>query len=83
MSLETDVFDLFSGKPDRDALWLEAVEGLEIARRRIAELARLKPGPYFIFHSSDHAIMGTIDTAAPAASAQSGDVDNLKKRKAG
>src|SRR5262245_17048926 len=40
----SDNFDLFSGPPDRHAVWIEGVTGLERARTRLQELAALAPG---------------------------------------
>ena len=56
---ETDTFDIFSGTPDRDTLWLEAVTGLDKARQRMQEIANDKPGEYFIFQAS--AVVGMLD----------------------
>lgn len=42
-------FDIFSGSIDKDALRIEAVEGLAKARERMEELAANVPGKYFVF----------------------------------
>ena len=39
-----DIFKVTSGGP----LWVEAVEGLEKAKERMAQLALTSPGEYFI-----------------------------------
>jgi len=43
-----DVFDIFSGT-QKNAAWIETVEGLSAARERLQQIAREKPGQYFIF----------------------------------
>jgi len=43
--------DIFSGTyPGKDAVWLEAAESLAGAYERMKELAKQRPGPYFIFN---------------------------------
>jgi hypothetical protein len=59
-SLESDRFDIFSGPPDKDAAWLEAVVGIDRARERISEIAASAPGEYFIFHARSHGILGHL-----------------------
>ena len=44
-------FDIFKVTSD-GPLWVEAVEGLETAKERMAQLALTSPGEYFI-HSQD------------------------------
>lgn len=55
-------FDIFSGAPDKDAIWIEDVPGLAKARERMAEIAREIPGRYFVFSIHSHVLLGTIDT---------------------
>ena len=44
------IYDLFSRLPDGSPLWLESIEGLEKAEKRMGVLARLHPdGEYFIY----------------------------------
>ena len=40
-------FDIFVGSGEHDAVWLECVEGLEAATKRMNEIAAKKPGTYF------------------------------------
>jgi len=47
-----DIFKVTSGGP----LWVEAVEGLEKAKERMAQLALTSPGEYFI-HSQDNGVV--------------------------
>jgi len=47
-----DIFKITSDGP----LWVEAVEGLEKAKERMAQLALTSPGEYFI-HSHDNGVV--------------------------
>jgi len=64
MSVST--FDIFRGAPDKDAMWLEAVEELGIAFDRMKELAAESPGPYFVFDTKSHKTLAFINTAQTA-----------------
>ena len=56
-------FDLFFGRyGEQDATWIETVDGLGNAADRMNKLAREKPGAYFVFHSSTHQVLGSVDT---------------------
>jgi hypothetical protein len=61
-------FDIFSGTIDKNARWLEAVEGLENAKRRMHELAAKSPGRYFVFCDFAHAVIALTDTSSEMAS---------------
>jgi hypothetical protein len=56
-------YDIFSGYIDRNAIWLESVEGLGDASDRMLELATGKPGPYFVFCLTTHKILASVDTS--------------------
>lgn len=56
-------FDLFRGQyGEPDATWIETVEGLGSAAERMQQLAKEKPGPYFIFHAISRQVLGSVDT---------------------
>lgn len=55
-------FDIFSGVPDRDAVWVCTVQGLATAKERMDRLAAEKPGPYFIFFAPTREIVGRTAT---------------------
>ena len=55
-------FDIFSGT-DKNAQWIEAVEGLDAASRRMEFHATKFPGKYFVFNCSEHTIADSIDTS--------------------
>jgi hypothetical protein len=56
-------FDIFSGTVDKDVLWIEAVEGLGSAKRRMDEIAAKKPGAYFVFHAPTQEVVAATDTS--------------------
>jgi hypothetical protein len=56
-------YDIFSGSRDKDALWLEAVQGLGAACDRMKELAAQTKGPYFVFCTSTHKVLASVDTS--------------------
>jgi hypothetical protein len=63
-------YDIFRGAiGSGDERWLEAIPGLENARKRMEEIATAKPGLYFVFHVHSHSVVACADTriAAPAS----------------
>ena len=60
-------FDIFSGTPDKDPLWIETVYGLSNARQRMGEIAERKPGRYFVFSLGSHSVLAQIETFVPPA----------------
>ena len=59
---EVPKFDIFSGAPDRGAIWVCAVRGLANAKERMDEIAIERPGRYFIFNAVDRAILARTET---------------------
>jgi hypothetical protein len=55
-------YDIFSGCADKDALWIETVEGLGNAYDLMTKIAAESPGRYFVFCPRSHAIRGSINT---------------------
>ena len=66
-------FDIFSGTPKKDPTWIEEVEGLSSAYRRMNELAAATPGQYFIF--SNGSVIARTETFAQPRSPKSDDQD--------
>jgi hypothetical protein len=64
------VFDIFSGKPDKDPLWLETVEGFDQARERMERIAAERPGRYFLFSTQAQAVLAETETFAKSESAR-------------
>lgn len=65
VSLERTLkLDIFSGAIDKNPLWLERVEGLENAKRRMEEMATESPGGYFVFCDFSHTVIALIDTSS-------------------
>jgi hypothetical protein len=58
-------FDVFSGLLNKNALWIESVQGLGAAYERMKELAADRPGPYFVFDAISHKILAKTDTTKP------------------
>jgi hypothetical protein len=67
---ETMEYDIFSGHDHEDAIWIDAVDGLAAAADRMNQLAREKPGPYFVFCTNKYKILICIDTSASGENAQ-------------
>jgi hypothetical protein len=61
-------FDIFKGTTDKDAIWMEAVEGLALARERMKQLAKATPGQYFLFAQRTHSILARVDTGEKSLS---------------
>jgi hypothetical protein len=58
------VFDIFAGIADRDAQWVETVVGLGNAVDRMREIAKDRPGRYFIFDPTTHRIVSMVEVVA-------------------
>jgi hypothetical protein len=58
-------YGIYSGQFDKDSMWLESVEGLGIAAKRMGELAAEKPGAYFVFCKRTQRVLVSIDTSKP------------------
>jgi hypothetical protein len=57
-------YDIFQGARDKDPLWLEAVEGLDIAVTKMHSRATELPGAYFIYCTHSRAVVANVDTSA-------------------
>ena len=55
-------FDIFAGAPEEQGLWIETVEGLLNARKRMGQIAAQKPGKYFLFSGCSQSILTRIQT---------------------
>jgi hypothetical protein len=62
-------FDIFRGAfGSTDVLWTEAVEGLAVAKQRMDEIARERPGRYFVFYSHTRTVLASTNTQLGATS---------------
>jgi hypothetical protein len=61
--MSVPLYDVFCGHPNKEALWIEAVDGLGAANDRMKEHAQRNPGPYFVFCQQTHAVLAAIDTS--------------------
>lgn len=59
-------YDLFSGAPDDDVLWLEVIDGLNNAIARMKQRAQERPGRYFVYNTDSQTVIASIDTIYPA-----------------
>jgi hypothetical protein len=68
VSLERTLkFDIFPGTIDKNAFWLERVEGLENAKRRMEEIATKRHERYFVFCDFSHTVVAQIDASPEIA----------------
>jgi hypothetical protein len=56
-------YEVFSGRVDKKAVWIETVEGLGNAYELMTKIAAETPGPYFIFCSRTRTLCGSINTS--------------------
>ena len=60
-------FDIFR-KENGAPIWVEAVENVDRAKRRIIELSARTPGQYMVFSQNNGQVVSTVTTvASPAA----------------
>ena len=64
--VEEPTFDIFSGDPTQNPIWLEPVIGLSTARQRMEQIAAAKPGQYFLFNVQSHSVLAKVDTGERA-----------------
>ena len=50
------MFHLFTTDNCGNPVWLEAVEDLKTANRRLSQLASVNPGEYFVFDLRNHQV---------------------------
>ena len=62
--MATVIYDVFAGEPGKDALWVQAVAGLENAQQRMRQIAAEKPGKYFLFCAAEDAVISQIESFA-------------------
>ncbi len=51
--MSATIYDLFKGNSQENAIWIEAVEGLEAATERMNRLAAMDSSDYFLFQSGN------------------------------
>ena len=65
MSESPGKFDIFWVDEDQEAVWQCAAEELWNAKKIMEELARKKPGKYYVFSSSENGIVARFDVPTP------------------
>ena len=59
------MFDIFSGRfPQKDAIWIDSVEGLAEAYQAMLRAAAEKPVPHFVLSSHSCVAVASIDTTS-------------------
>ena len=58
-------YDIFSGKFGDEVMWIEMVEGLGPATARMKDLAAGAPGRYFVFCTTTHRVLASMDNSEP------------------
>ena len=61
-TLRKACFDIFSGAPDEEPVWMEAVEKLSDARERMEQIGAEIPGRYFLFSAGGQSVVAQIWT---------------------
>jgi hypothetical protein len=57
-------YDIFSGSPQGEPVWLESVDGLDAASQRMHERANQMPGRYFVDCVHTNEVIASVDTSA-------------------
>lgn len=65
--MNSEIFEIFAGKPDGDLRWLESIRGHDEAQFQMQARATAKPGPYFMFSTTTFRVVARIDTSAKSA----------------
>ena len=60
--MDEETFDIFSGDPEEQGLWIEAIAGLSNARRRMAQISEDTPGKYFLFSGASQRVLSRTRT---------------------
>jgi hypothetical protein len=58
-------YDIFWVDQEGEAVWQSSIEGIWNAKKRMEELARKKPGKYYIFSASENRTVARLDMATP------------------
>jgi hypothetical protein len=68
--MDVPQYDIFRGRHDEGAAWVEAVDGLDAANERMQYHALQNPGPYFVFCHRTRQVLASIDTSTMTDAAQ-------------
>lgn len=64
-------YDIFRRDGNGEPIWVEAVENVERAKKRIIELSARAPGQYMVFSQNNGQVVSTVTTvASPSARAE-------------
>ena len=73
-------YHIFSFFLDKDPMWLEMVEGLATAHKRLKERAAEEPGPYSIFCSEMRTVVASLYATSGCASDAPAEFGTKKER---
>jgi hypothetical protein len=73
-------YDVFSGEPSKEPLWLESVQGFSAAVQKMHQLAAQKPGPYFIFSPHISRVIAFTDSSKSPLSQSVSQSDRERRR---
>lgn len=59
----TSTFDIFSGRLDKNPMWIDSTQGLFAAAQRMNIFAASKPGRYFVYCARTHEVLASVDTS--------------------
>ena len=60
--MKEPTFDIFTGTSEKNAIWLESVDGLSNARARMHDIAARIPGLYFVFSVGSRSVVAQIES---------------------
>lgn len=61
--MNEQLFEVFSGAPNRNPKWIGTSRSKEEAEARMAKLAADKPGKYFVWFGAEQQLVSAVDTA--------------------
>jgi hypothetical protein len=60
--MSAQLFEIFSGDPKKNPMWIGTARSKEEAEARMAKLAAEKPGKYFIWFGPTQEAVAEVDT---------------------
>ena len=61
--MSVPLYDIFRGHPNKETLWVEAVDDSTAAKERMQYHALQEPGPYFVFCHRTRQVLASVDTS--------------------
>lgn len=57
-------YDIFKKTPDTPLVWLERIEDIQEAKKRLISLASSNPGDYFVWDASGRRFIESLEESA-------------------